>query len=209
MPAKYIPYSKFKTNRKNPRSIDPAKLESLMESIKSFPKMMEMNKIVVDENFEILAGRQRFKACVKADIKINARWVDQHKDLTEEQKKEFLVKDNTHAGEWDWKAFAEDDWQEDELEEEKLQQWGVDIPDIAKDVKYKPKKEVAKTEDTNELTGGILLMLNDNAYRLHGYEDTTKLLQNCILYSMRLDPEIKLSKNGKDVTARYRKKLKQ
>ncbi len=49
-------------------------------------------------------------------------WVKRADDLTEEQKKEFIVKDNVGFGEWDWDALA-NDWSEEDLSE-----WGVDIP---------------------------------------------------------------------------------
>ena len=50
--------------------------------------------------------------------------VKQAKDLTEEQKKEFIVKDNVGFGEWDWDALSND------FDIEQLENWGLDIPDL-------------------------------------------------------------------------------
>ena len=43
-------------------------------------------------------------------------------ELTEEQQKEFIIKDNVGFGEWDWNDLA-NNWDSDKLEE-----WGLDIP---------------------------------------------------------------------------------
>ena len=43
-------------------------------------------------------------------------------DWTEEQQKEFIIKDNLGYGEWDWDDLA-NNWDEQELTD-----WGLDIP---------------------------------------------------------------------------------
>jgi DNA modification methylase len=45
-------------------------------------------------------------------------------DWTEEQKNEFLIKDNVGFGEWDWEQIK-NDWDVDKLDE-----WGLDVPDF-------------------------------------------------------------------------------
>ena len=42
-------------------------------------------------------------------------------DLTEEQQKEFIIKDNVGFGEWDMKMLA-DDW-----DRTKLNEWGMEL----------------------------------------------------------------------------------
>ena len=82
--------------------------------------MLELRPIVVDENNIILGGNMRHKACIEAGLK--EVYIVQAKDLTEEQKDEFIVKDNVGFGEWDWDILA-NEWDTD-----KLENWGLDLP---------------------------------------------------------------------------------
>ena len=109
----------IKPNPNNPRIIKDDKFKKLVQSIKSFPQMLELRPIVIDENNVVLGGNMRLKACIEAGLTDVP--VKQAADLTEEQKKEFIVKDNVGFGEWDWSDLA-NNWETDELEE-----WGLDI----------------------------------------------------------------------------------
>ncbi len=111
------------SNPDNPRIIKDDKFKKLVQSIKDFPEMLEKRPIVVDETMMVLGGNMRLKACKDAGIK--KTWVDVAEGWTEEQKKEFIVKDNVGFGEWDWDTLA-NDW-----DAEKLEDWGLDIPDFA------------------------------------------------------------------------------
>ena len=82
--------------------------------------MLELRPIVVDENNIILGGNMRHKACIEAGLK--EVFIVQAKDLTEQQKDEFIVKDNVGFGEWDWDILA------NEWDTEKLTDWGLDLP---------------------------------------------------------------------------------
>jgi DNA modification methylase len=107
-------------NKSNPRIIKDDKFKKLVQSIKDFPQMLEIRPIVVDENNIILGGNQRFKACIEAGLK--EVFIIKANDLTEEQKHEFIVKDNVGFGEWDWDILT-DEWDTDNLED-----WGLDLP---------------------------------------------------------------------------------
>ena len=107
-------------NKSNPRIIRDSKFVKLVQSIKDFPKMLEIRPIVVDENNIILGGNMRFKACIEAGLK--EVFIIKANDLTEEQKHEFIVKDNVGFGEWDWDIIA------NEWDTEKLTDWGLDLP---------------------------------------------------------------------------------
>lgn len=99
-------------NKNNPRIIKDANFMRLKKSIQEFPEMMKIRPIVVDENNVILGGNMRFKACTELGFTtISAMRV---KGLTEEQKKEFLVKDNKSLGDWDWEVLSEG-WNADDL----------------------------------------------------------------------------------------------
>ena len=115
--------NEIKPNPNNPRIIKDIKFKQLVKSIQDFPQMLELRPIVIDENNMVLGGNMRLKACIEAGLKDVP--VKQAKDLTEEQKKEFIVKDNVGYGEWDWDDLA-NNWDVEELTE-----WGLDIPDFA------------------------------------------------------------------------------
>ena len=104
----------------NPRFIKDAKFKKLVKSIKEFPEMLQIRPIVVDENMVILGGNMRLKACKSAGM--FEIWIDQHFNLTEQQKREFIIKDNSGFGEWDWDILA------NEWDIQQLSDWGVDLP---------------------------------------------------------------------------------
>lgn len=109
----------IKLNPNNPRIIKDDKFKKLVESVKNFPEMLELRPIVVNKDMIILGGNMRFKACKEAWIKeIPVIIAD---NLTEEQEREFLIKDNVSGGEWDWDILA-NEWDKEELEE-----WWLDV----------------------------------------------------------------------------------
>jgi DNA modification methylase len=114
--------NEIKPNPNNPRIIKDDKFKKLVKSIQDFPQMLELRPIVIDENNIVLGGNMRLKACIEAGLKDVP--VKQAKELTEEQKKEFIVKDNVGYGEWDWDDLA-NNWDAQELTE-----WGLDIPNF-------------------------------------------------------------------------------
>ena len=137
----------IKTNPKNPRLIKDDKFKKLVKSIQDFPQMLELRPIVVDENNIILGGNMRYKACIEAGLK--EIYILKAEDLTEQQKDEFIVKDNVGFGEWDWDILA-NEWDTD-----KLQDWGLDLPlDVS-------VQELEAEEDDyeipNEITTDIVL----------------------------------------------------
>jgi hypothetical protein len=116
-----VKISQVKANTKNPRIIKDHKFKKLVQSIKDFPEMLEKRPIVVDENMIVLGGNMRLKACLEAGLK--EVWIDQA-NWTEEQKQEFIIKDNVGFGEWDWEILA-NEWEPDLLDK-----WGLDLPDM-------------------------------------------------------------------------------
>jgi ParB-like chromosome segregation protein Spo0J len=112
--------TEIKVNPNNPRICKDHKFKKLVKSIQDFPQMLELRPIVIDENNIILGGNMRLKACIEAGLTDVP--VKQAKDLTEEQKKEFIVKDNVGYGEWDWDDLA-NNWDSDSLND-----WGLDVP---------------------------------------------------------------------------------
>jgi hypothetical protein len=114
-----VKISDIKTNPKNPRLIKDEKFKKLVKSIIEFPQMLELRPIIVDENNIVLGGNMRLKACKEVGLK--EVFIVRANDLTEQQKDEFIVKDNVGFGEWDWDILA------NEWDAELLNDWGLDV----------------------------------------------------------------------------------
>lgn len=113
------------SNPSNPRVIKDDKFKKLVASIKDFPKMMELRPIIIDDTNTILGGNMRYKALQEAGYtEIPDEWVKKANDLTEEEKKQFIIKDNLPFGEWDWDVLA------NEFEVKDLLDWGFDEKDL-------------------------------------------------------------------------------
>jgi len=109
-------------NTENPRIIKDDKFKKLVQSIKDFPEMLEIRPIVVNNEMMILGGNMRLKAIQEIGLKEVP--IIKAENLTEQQQREFLIKDNVGFGEWDWDALA-NDWDPSELNE-----WGLDVPNM-------------------------------------------------------------------------------
>jgi len=104
--VKKVKIGKVKTYERNPRYIKDSKFMALVKSIEDFPEMLALREIVVDEDLVILGGTMRYQALkhlgyTEIDVKVAS-------GLTEEKKKEFRVKDNVSAGDWDYDVLSSD-----------------------------------------------------------------------------------------------------
>ena len=124
-----------KENRNNPRKISSEKLFTLVRSILTLPKMLELRPLVVDDKYTIIGGNMRYKALniiaqmseeeIKKEIfsigylkKTDAEkdtlvgywknWtanpvvsIVKAEELSPDEKKQFIVKDNVNYGQWD------------------------------------------------------------------------------------------------------------
>tara|TARA_R110002020_G_scaffold19853_3_gene68113 strand:- start:534 stop:1052 length:519 start_codon:yes stop_codon:yes gene_type:complete len=114
-----VKLSKVKGNPSNPRIIKNDKFKKLVKSIQEFPEMLKLRPIIVDEDMVVLGGNMRLKASKDAGLK--EVWIEVAEGLTEEQKKEFIVKDNVGFGEWEWDILA------NEWDSVQLAEWGLDV----------------------------------------------------------------------------------
>ena len=113
-------------NPDNPRFIKDYKFEKLVKSIKEFPQMLDLRPIVVNQDMIVLGGNMRLKACEEAGLtEVPIIFAD---NLTPEQEKEFIIKDNSSFGEWDWDLLA-NEWDVDQLND-----WGMDVPYTEDDI---------------------------------------------------------------------------
>lgn len=146
MEVQRLKLSKIKPNPANPRLIKDDKFNKLVQSLKDFPEMADIRPIVVNRDMVILGGNMRFKAMKEAGWKECPVVVA---ELTEEQEKEFIIKDNVGFGEWDFSMLA------NEWDAEQLGEWGVDIPQSLSEIieqhdNYSRKVETPCYEATGE-----------------------------------------------------------
>ena len=146
----------IKPNPKNPRIIKDDKFNKLVKSLKEFPEMLEKRPLIcftdTDKKFVVLGGNMRLKAAKEIGLKeLPILLAD---DWTEEQKNEFLIKDNVGFGEWDWDMIA-NEWDAQEIEE-----WGLDIPvfktddieldDLSSDIKSLYRIEIICSDEEHQ-----------------------------------------------------------
>lgn len=120
--------TKIKPNPKNPRVIRDWKFEKLKKSIQDFPKMLAIRPIVVDKDNIILGGNMRYRALQDLGYKdIPDEWVRKEDELSEQERKQFILADNGDFGDWDMDALA------NEWEIEEVEAWAgieLDLPDF-------------------------------------------------------------------------------
>ena len=121
---KLVNITDVKPNPKNPRIIKDGKFQKLVKSIQEFPDMLNKRPLIVftdvDNKYVVLGGNMRLKAL--NELKFKEIPVIIADEWTEEQKAEFLIKDNVGFGEWDWDGVA------NSFDIEQLSDWGLDVP---------------------------------------------------------------------------------
>jgi len=147
MKTETVKISEVKSNPNNPRIIKDDKFKKLVESVKTFPEMLNIRPIVVNSDMVVLGGNMRLRACKEAGLKEIP--IIKADTLTPEQQSEFIIKDNVSGGEWDWNMLA-NEWNAEELDA-----WGLDVP-IAFDTDYSDKN---KEIDIDELDSEMVIKL--------------------------------------------------
>jgi ParB-like chromosome segregation protein Spo0J len=172
---KLVKISEVKPNPKNPRIIKDGKFQKLVKSIQEFPDMLNKRPLVVftdvDNKYVVLGGNMRLKACKEIGIKeipiiVADEW-------TEEQKNEFLIKDNVGFGEWDWDSLA------NEWDAEKLDDWGLDIP-IFKD----DETELKDLSSTIDNLYRIEIVCKDEEHQENSYNKLIEQGYECRLLTL-------------------------
>ena len=119
--------SDLKVNPDNPRTIKDARFKKLCNSIRDFPKMMAIRPIVIDrENGNlILGGNMRYNALKALKFTdIPDEWVKDAAELTEDEKRRFIIEDNMPFGEWNMDILA------NSFDTSDLVEWGFDEKEL-------------------------------------------------------------------------------
>jgi ParB-like chromosome segregation protein Spo0J len=170
MNVKTVKISEVKQNPNNPRTIRDDKFERLVTSIKAFPEMLNIRPIVVNNDMVVLGGNMRLKACREAGLKQVPIIVAG--ELTEEQQREFIIKDNVSGGEWDWSALTSE-WDTEQLEE-----WGLDIP------KFDTNDEIEDLSETIKELFRIELICKDEEHQENTYNKLIEQGYECRLLTL-------------------------
>jgi hypothetical protein len=160
----HLAISKLKPNPENPRLIKDEAFAKLVQSVKDFPEMLEAREIVVNKDYVILGGNMRFNAAKEAGFKeVPVKVVD----WPEDKQREFMAKDNSSSGDWDWDKLA-NEWDVGTLDD-----WGVRLPsfmteedgtvdhfrDADADSNLRPAEDYA-----NSTTNTLILIYNNTEY---------------------------------------------
>ena len=176
--------NEIKPNKANPRTIKDDKFYKLVKSLKEFPEMMTKRPIVVDTDGTILGGNMRYKALIEIYGKqgdIPNEWVTVAQGWTDEQKRQFIIKDNASFGDWDFEELKLD-WDVAELEN-----WGIDVPSD-KEKGGEVEGEVEFTEVLGEEHNYIVLYFDNEVDWLQA--ETLFDLKQVKNYSTRTDGKI-------------------
>ena len=119
MKIQVVPLSTVKPNPNNPRILNKTKFEKLKQSIQALPQMLHLRPIVVNDSYTILGGNMRYKALI--ELGYDEVPIIVADELTFDQQREFLIKDNLNYGDWDFDELA-NEWDSVELED-----WGMDV----------------------------------------------------------------------------------
>lgn len=138
MKTELVKIGDVKTNPNNPRTLKDDKFKKLVKSIQEFPEMLEIRPIVVNDDMVVLGGNMRLKACKEAGLK--EIHIIKASNLTEDQQKQFIIKDNVGFGEWDWDMLA-NEWNSEELDE-----WGLDVPNFETEENFEAEDEINEVD---------------------------------------------------------------
>lgn len=115
---------------KNPRYLKGEEHDKLKKSLKDSPELLQYKPLMVyaieDNKFVVICGNMRLRICQELHnegvegFEVLPCFV-LNKDVPIAKIKEYAIKDNVQAGNWDWDELANGDWEVNDL-----QDWGVD-----------------------------------------------------------------------------------
>ena len=169
MKIEKVKISEVFSNENNPRTITDSKLEKLTDSIREFPEMLEIRPIVVNNDNVVLGGNMRLEACKGAGLE--HVYIVKASNLTEEQQKEFIIKDNVGFGSWDWDMLA-NEWDTNELGKWGLEVWQTENEEID----YSILEDEDLSSELSGMESGVKKAIQIE-FELEHYEEAQKLVK--------------------------------
>lgn len=136
---------------KNPRYLKGEEHDKLKKSLKDSPELLQYKPLMVyaaeGGKFVVICGNMRLRICQELHNE-GVEGFDAlpcfvlNKDVSIAKIKEYAIKDNVQAGNWDWDELANGDWKVDDL-----QDWGVDCSFLTDTEPVKEMSERKETED--------------------------------------------------------------
>lgn len=115
---------------KNPRYLKESEHDKLKKSLTDSPEFLEYKPLMVyamdNGNYVTICGNMRLRVANELRLDGHSEFdtipcVILKADTPIEKIKEYAIKDNVQAGNWDWDELANGEWETDDL-----QNWGVD-----------------------------------------------------------------------------------
>ena len=123
--------------------------------------MLEIRPIVVNDNMIVLGGNMRLKACKAAGLKEVP--IIKASELTEDEQRQFIIKDNVSGGEWDWEMLST------EWDSEQLEDWGLDVPADWGEEEVLEAKEPNDLSDQLKETFEVIISCKDETHQEQVY----------------------------------------
>lgn len=168
MKIEIVKISAVKSNPNNPRIIKDDKFSKLVNSIKELPQMLQLRPIVVNDDMIVLGGNMRLKACIEAGLKEVP--VIKASDLTPDEQRQFIIKDNVGFGEWDWDMLA-NEWDAAELAD-----WGLDVWQASETPDYSILDGEDMSGQLEDMAGGVKKAIQIEFEPEH-YEEAAELVK--------------------------------
>lgn len=142
---------------KNPRYLKGEEHDKLKKSLKDSPELLQYKPLMVyaieGGKFVVVCGNMRLRICQELHNEC-VEGFDAlpcfvlNKDVPIAKIKEYAIKDNVQAGNWDWDELANGDWEVDDL-----QDWGVDCSFLteSEDTDNLEKKEKEEKDYSDEI----------------------------------------------------------
>ena len=142
---------------KNPRYLKESEHDKLKKSLTDSPEFLEYKPLMVyamdNGNYVTICGNMRLRVANELRLDGHSEFdtipcVVLKSDTPIEKIKEYAIKDNVQAGNWDWDELANGEWETDDL-----QNWGVDCSFLteSEDADNLEKKEKEEKDYSDEI----------------------------------------------------------
>ncbi|CAB4153189.1 ParB/Sulfiredoxin [uncultured Caudovirales phage] len=161
----------IKPNPSNPRLIKDERFRKLVESVKKFPRGLELRPVIVNDDGIIIAGNQRYKALLELDYKeVPNEWIKKASDFTESELRDFIVTDNVSFGEHDTSMLLT------QYSKDELDLLGIDVAMPETEADYSLLDDESLDADVNAMARGVRKAIQIEFQPEH-YEEASALVK--------------------------------